>query len=119
MNTISLAFSSTRKLLQANNMNKYLIVVKDFADSECLSRRLSVRQRHMEGAKIIKQNQVLDIGGAILDESQDDKMSGSFLIVNADSVEDVRTLLKNDIYGQSRVWDVENAQITKIKVAPL
>lgn len=50
--------------------------------------------------------------GAFLDhhpkEGEAPPMKGSALIVNADTVEEIRETLANDIYTTSGVWDLDN-----------
>ncbi|OMJ12283.1 hypothetical protein AYI70_g9216 [Smittium culicis] len=99
-------------------MNKYLVTVRDFEVEGTLDKRMQVRGEHFKTAAILKQEGKLLTGGALLDETTG-KFIGSFLTVAMDSKEKVIEYMKQDIYGSSGVWDVDNAIIQKILPASL
>lgn len=47
-----------------------MVVLHDFADSEALDRRLSVRDQHLQGALKAESQGSLLVGGAILDNHE-------------------------------------------------
>ncbi|KAG2233954.1 hypothetical protein INT48_009767 [Thamnidium elegans] len=83
----------------------YLVVIKDFTDSECLQRRLNTRDEHLKGALINKANNVISLGGATLDNETDGKMDGSYILLEAESIKDIDTMLKADPYYKAKVWE--------------
>lgn len=56
--------------------------------------------------------------GAMLEshpgEGESPAIKGSMIVYTATTVEEVRELIKNDIYAKSGVWDVEKAQIIPV-----
>lgn len=100
---------------------EWLVVVPDFPD--VMQKRLDVRPQHLANMTPFVESGAWKMGGAILNEvPPDDKptslnFAGSMLIMVAETKEEIVTTLKNDIYGTSGVWDVDNAQIWPIKSA--
>lgn len=61
------------------------------------------------------------VGGAKFDthdaaEGQGPQMTGSMLIVVAESIDDVRKIVEGDVYAESGVWDLE--RVCGIKLSP-
>ncbi|KAG8213748.1 hypothetical protein J3R82DRAFT_10454 [Butyriboletus roseoflavus] len=87
----------------------YLVWAPDHTDDEALARRMAVRPKHFISAnKYIKQGILKVAGGLITPESQDaapadKKFVGSVLLYEADSIEDVRKLVEQDIYWTENV----------------
>lgn len=52
-------------------------------------------------------------------EGETPPMKGSFLIVQAESVEAVREILEKDVYATSGVWDVENVGFFQSSFSPV
>ncbi len=50
----------------ASSLQRYLCVLPDFTDAECLSRRLSVREAHLAGAQEGKKIGRIEVGGGLL-----------------------------------------------------
>lgn len=81
---------------------EFLIVAYDGKDAEALDRRLSVREKHLRYARLMKEKGHLIEGGAILnDEGQ---MIGSTLLVRFDSRKELDQWLNNDPYKLGNVW---------------
>ncbi|CAO3666669.1 unnamed protein product [Rhizopus stolonifer] len=94
---------STRSSLLAPK--KFLVVLRDYTDPECLQRRLGIRGRHMEEVKIKKEQGIVETGGALLDSHESGIMKGSMLVLNAESVEEAEKIVKEDLYVTHNVWE--------------
>ena len=73
-------------------------MTNDYTDEKALERRMSVRERHLEGAKILKAEGHFVLGGALL--SSEGKMMGSMMVVDFET----ETQLK-DPYVTGKVWE--------------
>lgn len=90
----------------AADKKQFLVVVHDHKDPDALNRRLAVRPTHLVGAKKLKRDGVIQLGGAILtDHTESGKMCGSALIINAESTEQAAKVIESDPYFKDRVWD--------------
>jgi len=100
---------------------KFAIWAPDYTDEECLSRRLSVRERHLANAKVMEEAGVLKLGGAMIQDgtqlADKPKMQGSLMVYSAASIDEVWKLVKEDVYYTGGVWDKERLQITPFKPA--
>ncbi|KAL2262460.1 hypothetical protein VTK26DRAFT_1244 [Humicola hyalothermophila] len=108
-------------LTQRNTMatetpkREWLVVVPDFPGAH--EKRLEVRPKHFAGLAPFKESGQYQEGGALLNEvptSEDpSKFSfyGSTIVMQASSREEIKEILRKDVYAQAGVWDVENAQI--------
>ncbi|KAI9319803.1 hypothetical protein BX666DRAFT_1916460 [Dichotomocladium elegans] len=88
----------------ARTMKKFLVIARDCDDPDALNRRLAVRDEHLKRVAPFVENNELLCGGAILDSHESGKMVGSMLIFDAESRQDVETILKNDVYTKGNVW---------------
>ncbi|CAN6648322.1 hypothetical protein TRVA0_023S00452 [Trichomonascus vanleenenianus] len=101
---------STSKVLK-----EYLVIVKDRPN--VLEKRLEIRPEHFSNIKVTRQQQpgVFTSGGGLLSESPTEGTSpsfaGSMLTIRANSKEEVKEILKKDVYYKMGVWDVDNAEI--------
>jgi uncharacterized protein YciI len=41
---------------------------------------------------------------------------GSVVVYSAESIDEVRTIIENDVYATSGVWDLEKAQILPVSL---
>lgn len=98
---------------------KFLVLVDDFKDSEALARRLQVRDEHLRGARQLHKKGWLEIGGAMVDSHESKKMLGSFLLINAESKEEVLETLKKDQYVVGRAWDMSTIRVVPFVEANL
>lgn len=82
-------------------------------------RRLAVRARHLENAKLANSKDVVAFAGAMLESHGDasPKFKGSVLLVKANSESACRAILEGDVYVASEVWDLSKAQIIPFKTA--
>ncbi|KAI8066785.1 hypothetical protein BC940DRAFT_301543 [Gongronella butleri] len=82
----------------------FLVVAQDHPGEAGLSRRLAVRQEHLENATSSFHHGELKMGGALLDSHETGKMIGSVLMVEADTLEDAKHVVENDVYVRGNVW---------------
>ncbi|KAJ1675095.1 hypothetical protein EV182_001947 [Spiromyces aspiralis] len=94
---------------------QYMVTAYDFKDSDAINRRMAAREQHLKVAGEMHSAKRLVYGGAIL--SDEGKMVGSTLVYEADSIDEVRELVKNDPYTVGKVWDPENTTIQQIRLA--
>jgi len=99
---------------------KFAVWAPDYTDDACLARRLSVREKHIEGAGKLKADGLLKVGAAMIQDgthfTEQPKMQGSLLVYEAESIDVVWKLIKEDIYYTGGVWDKDRLQITPLKV---
>ncbi|KAG2220150.1 hypothetical protein INT45_013848 [Circinella minor] len=95
--------------------HQFLVLIRDFKDSEALNRRLLVRDLHLKEANKVVESGELLCGGAVLDSHKDGNMIGSCMIWEADSEEEVRQKLQKDPYVEGKVW--EDWDILPFKIA--
>ncbi|EJT98054.1 hypothetical protein DACRYDRAFT_24596 [Dacryopinax primogenitus] len=84
----------------------FFVYAPDFTDEAAPERRNSVRAEHLKVAAA-RTNTLL--GGPMVTE--EGKMTGSTMFINADSEEKVRAIVESDIYYKSGVWDPANIAI--------
>jgi len=100
-----------------SNLNTYLVIAPDLKDSN----RLKLREEHIKMAKEgLKTGRIVN-GGAMLDSDPSEsnsvlpKMTGSWLLIKASSIEEARQMCLNDVYSTQLAWDVTRLQITPVK----
>lgn len=99
--------------------NEYLVILPDHAN--CLQKRLAVRPKHLE--KLTPHVQAGDVvfGGAILSRHPKDgeqpDMTGSTMLIKAESEEAVREWLANDEYTKGGVWNLDQVKIYPFRCA--
>lgn len=81
----------------------YVVHAYDYTDEQALERRMSVREHHLEGAKILKAGGHFVMGGALL--SPEGKMMGSMMVVDFDTESHMNEWLQNDPYVTGNVWE--------------
>lgn len=80
----------------------FVVIAKDGTDPEAPTRRLAVREKHLEDVKPSVASGFVQIGGALL--NNEGTMIGSMMLLEAESEEAVWEFLKNDIYSTAHVW---------------
>lgn len=88
---------------------QFLIIAHDGTDEGALDRRMAVREAHLVGARAMKADGSMIVGGAILDD--DGRMVGSSCIVEFPDRAVVDAWLATDPYVTGDVW-------RKIEVRP-
>ncbi|KAF9567916.1 hypothetical protein CPC08DRAFT_626012 [Agrocybe pediades] len=99
--------------------HNFFVYAPDKTEPGTLQRRLSVRETHLGGAKERHETGFIQIGGAITtpeaitNPDAPKNMVGSVFLIQAESIDDVKKMIENDIYYTSGVWDAD-----KIVIAP-
>ncbi|KAM0793056.1 hypothetical protein ACM66B_000543 [Microbotryomycetes sp. NB124-2] len=99
--------------LPSNDLPAWLAVIPDLQNSK----RLEIRQQHLDNAKAAFARGWLMQGGATFEAEHGSKMTGSFMLVRGQSVSHVKEMLSKDIYTTGGAWDLDNATITAVVVA--
>lgn len=84
-------------------MQQYIIYAWDGTDENALERRMNSRPSHFDGARQLKSNGNLILGGAMLDAKG--KMIGSMMVVQFDSREQLQQWLDQEPYITGKVWE--------------
>ncbi|KAK4201463.1 hypothetical protein QBC40DRAFT_278261 [Triangularia verruculosa] len=94
---------------------EWLVVVPDFPGAH--EKRLEVRPQHFGALRPAVDAGVFKMGGAVLNEPPQGadpakfSFAGSTIVISASSREEIKELLRGDVYAKEGVWDVENAQM--------
>lgn len=80
----------------------FVVIAYDGTDEGALARRMKAREAHLAGAKKMKDDGTMLMGGAMLDDAG--KMIGSLMIVNYPDHAGVDAWLKSDPYTTGDVW---------------
>ena len=84
-------------------MQQYIITAHDDAtDPFSLERRMNIRSLHLQGAAKLRASNNFIIGGALLDEQG--HMTGSVMIVQFETEEELQEWLRNEPYITGKVW---------------
>lgn len=81
---------------------QFILTAYDGTDPGAQGRRMKVRTKHLEGARLLKESGKLIWGGAILDEQQN--MIGSVVIYEYNNREELDNMLSNEPYVTGNVW---------------
>ncbi|KAF8909906.1 hypothetical protein CPB85DRAFT_1306959 [Mucidula mucida] len=100
----------------------FFVYAPDKTDEGAVERRLSVRSKHLEGARASIASGLIRIAGAIIDKAPpppdgSKKMIGSTFIFEAKSIDEVQKIIESDIYYTSGVWDPEKIVINPFAAA--
>ncbi|MBS1717013.1 MAG: hypothetical protein JSS72_04710 [Armatimonadetes bacterium] len=94
-------------------MQQWVIHAWDGTDPDALSRRMAVREQHLEGVEVLKSRGQYLIGGAMFDD--EGKMIGSTMIVQFETIEERDAWLAREPYLVGDVW--KDWKITAFRVA--
>lgn len=102
--------------------HNFLVFAPDLTDPQAHDRRLAVRLKHRERIVSSYQANFLKVGGATvtpesLQPGAENKMTGSFLVLEAENIEEVRKFVESDVYYTGNVWDLEKLVITPLMLA--
>ncbi|KAF9430667.1 hypothetical protein BGZ94_005097 [Podila epigama] len=118
----TLAFNATSNIARrtfsvaAARQHQFFVIARDYKDADAINRRQSVRPKHLEGAKALRESGHLQLGGALLtDHTENGKMIGSIMVFEAESQEEVVKILEKDEYVTGKVW--ENYQVIPFRAA--
>ncbi|KAH6914210.1 hypothetical protein BKA70DRAFT_1260736 [Coprinopsis sp. MPI-PUGE-AT-0042] len=127
----------TRQSLRVNHISRmstaaaaprhrFLVYAPDKTEEGTFEKRLSVRSKHLETAHERNIAGIVKLGGAMLtpesieSPTAQKKMTGSVFVFEAESLEEVKQLVVNDIYYTSGVWDPEKLVIVPfVNATPL
>jgi uncharacterized protein YciI len=94
---------------------QFLIIANDGRDEKALERRMAGRMAHLTGLERMKAEGKALYGAAILDNEE--KMSGSVMICDFASRNELDAYLKVEPYVTGNVW--EKIEVLTVKVPPL
>ncbi|KAK3500279.1 uncharacterized protein B0T23DRAFT_371935 [Neurospora hispaniola] len=106
---------ATSTTTTAGKKIEWLVVVPDFEGVG--EKRLEVRPDHFAGLGKNVDNGCFQMGAPTSDDPKTFKFAGSTIVLVAESREEVIKILKDDVYAQKGVWDVDNAQMWPFKCA--
>ncbi|KAK4104533.1 hypothetical protein N658DRAFT_492632 [Parathielavia hyrcaniae] len=94
---------------------EWLVVIPDFPGAH--EKRIAVRPQHFANLAPHKESGLFQMGGAVLNDVPTTEnpstfsFAGSTIVMLASSREEIKEVLRQDVYAQSGVWDVENTQM--------
>lgn len=92
---------------------QYLVIAYD--NENMLEKRLEVRDAHVAGTKkLMAEGKILNAGALI----EDEKMVGSTLFIDFETEDEINDWLESEPYVVNGVWNMDEFQITPIKVLP-
>ena len=94
-------------------MPQFLILADDYKDPDALSRRLSVRETHLQRMREERAKGNFIIGGAKLNEHGN--MHGSMLVIQLENEDAVKNWVEEDPYVTGKVW--EKIEILPFRIA--
>ncbi|KAI0628390.1 hypothetical protein C8Q77DRAFT_1162133 [Trametes polyzona] len=105
-------------LVSGPKLNYFLVHIPDLPNAQ----RTKHEREHIEHNGLLIQSGLIRLGGGLLppetkatDADAHQKIVGSWIIVQADSIDAVSSVVKKDIYYTSgEVWDHEKIQITPV-----
>ncbi|OJJ06546.1 hypothetical protein ASPVEDRAFT_75640 [Aspergillus versicolor CBS 583.65] len=104
---------ATKRTVVTAARKEWLCILPD--KPNVLELRKKVKQDHYNGIPALVQSGRMLAGGAMLDshpeEGKEVPFRGSMIIYTGETVEEIRGLIKEDVYAKSGVWDIDNAQI--------
>lgn len=112
---------------QPRPKREYLVHLPDHTTPSTLATRLSVRADHLSGIRPALASGRLLFGGATLSAHPDPAeggaapppppMTGSVMLVTAESEEEVREFVRADVYATTGVWDVQRMTVWPFRTA--
>ncbi|KAJ3810576.1 hypothetical protein EV368DRAFT_52298 [Lentinula lateritia] len=99
---------------------KFFVYAPDDTEEGTFAKRLSIRNEHLARMKTILAAGTIRVGGVLLSPEslsappEGQKMIGSTFICEAESLDEVKKMVEEDIYYKEGVWDKE-----KIVVLPM
>ncbi|MCJ1313328.1 hypothetical protein MMC25_007005 [Agyrium rufum] len=100
--------------------HEFLVLLVD--KEGMLEKRMSVRPSHLEDIKPAVDAGHWTFGGAMLAEpftpsadNQTPQIQGSVMLAQADTAEEVRVRLEQDIYAKEGIWDMEKVKIIPVR----
>lgn len=81
------------------------------------ARRLDVRTQHLDRARERNAAGTIPFAGATMQSHDTVSFNGSVIVVRAESADEARQMLSEDVYVSAGVWNLEAAQILPFKTA--
>ncbi|CRG85517.1 hypothetical protein PISL3812_02569 [Talaromyces islandicus] len=105
---------------EADNRVEFLCIVPDKPGMN--ARRIEVRPTHIQNLTPLIESKALVAGGAMFVDAhpapgETPQFRGSAVIIQATSSKEALEILSKDVYVESGVWDLDNAQIIPYKSA--
>jgi uncharacterized protein YciI len=100
-------------MISVEVLMKYVVYAHDYRTEDAVSRRLAVRQSHLDGVAVLRSRGQFHLGGALLDETG--AMIGSMMLVEFSTVDDLQAWLDREPYIQEQVW--ERYEVTPFRQA--
>lgn len=98
---------------------EFLVTIPDIPNA--LEKRLAARPTHLANLKPRVDSGQVVFGGATLTKQPADgeapEMTGSAMLIKANSEEEVRAIVEGDAYVKGGAWDVSKMVITPFKCA--
>jgi uncharacterized protein len=98
---------------------EYLVSIPDVPGT--LEKRMSVRPQHLAALKPLVESGQVVFGGATMAKQPADgeapELTGSAMLIKANSEQEVRDLIEKDEYAKAGTWDVPKMQITAFRCA--
>ncbi|KAJ9607876.1 hypothetical protein H2200_007955 [Cladophialophora chaetospira] len=98
---------------------EWLVHIPDHPNA--LDKRLAVRPKHLENLKPKIDAGIVVFGGATLSkhpsEGEGPDMTGSVMLIKANSEEEVKEFLENDAYTKGGAWNPKEAKIWPFRSA--
>ncbi|KAI0840340.1 hypothetical protein F5Y06DRAFT_237843 [Hypoxylon sp. FL0890] len=103
-----------------SQLNDFLVNIPD--KPNVLATRISNVEAHIAGTKGLVESGTIVMAGPTLvahpkTASEHPVINGSAWLVRANSEEDVRAIIANDIYAKLGVWDLDNVTVTPFRCA--
>ncbi len=119
LSATSKAFSSAKTMSASAPTKEWLVQIPDHPNA--LEKRLAVRQKHLDNLKPKIDAGIVVFGGAMLskhpNEGEGPDMTGSIMLIKANTETDVREFLENDQYTKGGAWNPKEAKIYPFKCA--
>jgi len=113
------SFSTTRTMSSQAPTTEWLVQIPDHPNA--LEKRLAVRQKHLTDLKPKIDAGIVVFGGATLSkqpaEGEGPDMTGSVMLIKANTEQEVREFLENDPYTKGGAWNPKEAKITPFRCA--
>ncbi|KAE9576894.1 hypothetical protein CGMCC3_g7074 [Colletotrichum fructicola] len=111
---MSLGAGAGARTMATRAPKEFLCIMPD--KPNVLQVRKQVKGQHYEGIKPLIESGRLVAGGAMLERHPKEDATeacfrGSVVVYTAESPEDVKAIIENDVYATSGVWDLERMQI--------
>lgn len=119
LKTLLFKRSLTTTSRMSSSQKEWLVQIPDKPNA--LQKRLAARSDHLKNVTPKVDAGQVSFGGATLSkhpaEGETPDMTGSVMLVKAETKEEVIELLKSDVYTKQGAWDVDNATITAFRTA--